>query len=98
MIRVGDAANAPAFPVAAKGALGNTQLRRNVRHATNVIRGKRAIVVGEMADWEQLRVPERGFRCDRKRRRLRSIANPNHGCGPPPARISAMWRQRTSCP
>ena len=55
MIRVGDAANAPAFPVAAKGALGNTQLRRNVRHATNVIRGKRAIVVGEMADWEQLR-------------------------------------------
>jgi len=55
MIRVGDAANAPAFPVAAKGALENAQLRRNVRHATNVIRGKRAIVVGEMADWEQLR-------------------------------------------
>ena len=55
MIRIGDAARAPAFPVAAKAALGNAQLRRNVRHATNVIRGKRAAVVGEMADWEQLR-------------------------------------------
>jgi L-lactate dehydrogenase complex protein LldF len=55
MIRVGDAAKAPAFPVAAKSALGNAQLRRNVRHATNVIRGKRAVVVGEMPDWEQLR-------------------------------------------
>ena len=52
MIRVGDAANAPDFPVAAKCALANAQLRRNVRHATDVIRGKRAIVVGEMADWE----------------------------------------------
>ena len=33
----------------------NAQLRRNVRHATDVIRGKRALVVGEMADWQQLR-------------------------------------------
>jgi len=55
MIRVGRAAEAPPFPVAAKRALGNAQLRRNVRHATNVIRGKRAVVVGEMPDWEQLR-------------------------------------------
>ena len=55
MIRIGDAAQAPSFPVAAKTALGNAQLRRNVRHATNVIRGKRAVVVGEMPDWEQLR-------------------------------------------
>jgi L-lactate dehydrogenase complex protein LldF len=55
VIRVGQAAQAPPFPVAAKGALANAQLRRNVRHATNVIRGKRALVVGEMPDWEQLR-------------------------------------------
>jgi len=55
MIRVGDAANAPDFPEAAKHALGNAQLRRNVRHATDVIRGKRALVVGETADWQALR-------------------------------------------
>ena len=55
MIRVGDAAKAPAFPAAAHEALDNAQLRRNVRHATDVIRGKRELVVGEMPDWEALR-------------------------------------------
>jgi L-lactate dehydrogenase complex protein LldF len=54
-IRVGRAGDAPAFPEAARQALGNAQLRRNVRHATEVIRGKRAAVVGETADWEALR-------------------------------------------
>jgi len=55
MIRVGDAAKAPEFPVAARRALGNAQLRQNVRRATEIIRNKRAAVVGEMPDWEQLR-------------------------------------------
>ena len=55
MIRVGDAARAPDFADAAKGSLANAQLRRNVRHATDVIRGKRALVVGETSDWQQLR-------------------------------------------
>ena len=55
MIRVGDAARAPDFATAAKGSLANAQLRRNVRHATDVIRGKRALVVGETSDWQQLR-------------------------------------------
>ena len=55
MIRVGDAARAPEFAVAAKRALANGQLRRNVRHATDVIRTKRSLVVGEKEDWEQLR-------------------------------------------
>jgi L-lactate dehydrogenase complex protein LldF len=55
MIKVGEAAAAPAFPDAARASLGNAQLRRNVRHATEVIRGKRALVVGETDDWEQLR-------------------------------------------
>ncbi|MGH9310872.1 MAG: LutB/LldF family L-lactate oxidation iron-sulfur protein [Vicinamibacterales bacterium] len=55
MIRVGNAAAAPDFPEAARAALANAQLRRNVRHATDVIRGKRALVVGEMDDWEALR-------------------------------------------
>jgi len=54
-VRVGEAAQAPDFPKAAARLLGNTQLRHNVRHATGVIRNKRAKVVGEMPDWEQLR-------------------------------------------
>jgi L-lactate dehydrogenase complex protein LldF len=55
MNTVGRAAQAPPFPTAAREALGNLQLRRNVRHATDVIRGKRAAVVGEMPDWQALR-------------------------------------------
>ncbi len=54
-IRVGKAAEAPSFPEAARGLMNNSQLRRNVRHATDVIRGKRGAVVGEMPDWEELR-------------------------------------------
>lgn len=54
-VRVGEAGHAPPFPQAARALLGNAQLRHNVRHATDVIRGKRAKVVSEMPDWEQLR-------------------------------------------
>src|SRR5581483_2649481 len=54
-IRVGHAAEAQSFPEAAKELLQNTQLRHNVRHATGVIRRKRAAVVQEQSDWEQLR-------------------------------------------
>jgi L-lactate dehydrogenase complex protein LldF len=46
----------PAFPVAARGALADTQLRHNLAHATGVIRGKRAAVVGEVENWEELRL------------------------------------------
>jgi L-lactate dehydrogenase complex protein LldF len=45
----------PAFPEAAKSAVGNAQLRRNLTHATTVIRTKRAKAVAELDDWEQLR-------------------------------------------
>ncbi|QRY83378.1 iron-sulfur cluster-binding protein [Tsukamurella tyrosinosolvens] len=45
----------PTFPAAAREALGDTTLRRNLAHATSVIRGKRASVVGELDDWERLR-------------------------------------------
>ena len=55
MIRVGNAAEAAPFEQGAKLALANGQLRRNVKHATDVIRTKRAAVVGEMPDWEALR-------------------------------------------
>lgn len=54
-IVVGKTSKAPDFPIAAKSALKNDQLRRNVAHATNVIRNKRALRVEEMPDWEDLR-------------------------------------------
>ncbi|HEX6937435.1 MAG TPA: LutB/LldF family L-lactate oxidation iron-sulfur protein [Actinomycetes bacterium] len=44
------------FPQAARTALANTQLRRNIGHATATIRAKRARVVGEVPDWEALRL------------------------------------------
>ncbi len=43
------------FPEAARVELGNTQLRTNLRHATDTIRAKRARVVAELPDWEELR-------------------------------------------
>lgn len=43
------------FPPAAKVALGDAQLRRNLRQATTTIRDKRAHVVAELPDWEALR-------------------------------------------
>ncbi|TQM96107.1 L-lactate dehydrogenase complex protein LldF [Ornithinimicrobium humiphilum] len=46
----------PAFPKAARAALADTQQRRNLAHATATIRAKRAAVVGEVEDWEGLRV------------------------------------------
>jgi len=43
------------FPVAARHALADTQLRRNLGKATGTIRAKRAQVVSEVPDWEELR-------------------------------------------
>ena len=43
------------FPVAARAALADTQLRRNLGKATATIRAKRARVVAELPDWEGLR-------------------------------------------
>ena len=45
----------PKFERNAPAALANTQLRRNMGKATQTIRGKRANVVGELPDWEELR-------------------------------------------
>ena len=53
--RVGHASEALTFPEIAHELLQNTQLRHNVHHATDVIRRKRAHVVDELPDWEQLR-------------------------------------------
>jgi L-lactate dehydrogenase complex protein LldF len=46
----------PPFPTAARAALADTQLRANMAHATSTIRAKRAKVVAEVDDWEQLRL------------------------------------------
>lgn len=43
------------FPKAARSALGDSQLRRNIGAATRTIRAKRAAVVSEVPDWEELR-------------------------------------------
>ena len=44
------------FTAAARHELRNDQLRANLRKATHTIRGKRAAVVGEKEDWEELRL------------------------------------------
>ncbi|TIC82548.1 lactate utilization protein B [Nocardioides sp. GY 10127] len=55
----------PVFPTAARAALGDTQLRHNLAHATGVIRAKRAKLVDEVeaahaagapGGWEDLRL------------------------------------------
>ena len=53
----GDHRNEPTagFPAAAKVALRDSQLRRNVGKATTTIRAKRGRAVAELDDWEQLR-------------------------------------------
>jgi len=43
------------FPAAAETALGDDQLRRNLRRATTTIRTKRDAAVAEVPDWQQLR-------------------------------------------
>jgi L-lactate dehydrogenase complex protein LldF len=43
------------FPDAARRAVADSQLRRNLRKATTTIRAKRARAVGELDDWQQLR-------------------------------------------
>ncbi len=46
----------PPFPEAAHRALADPQLRANLAHATTTIRDKRGRVVGELDDWEALRL------------------------------------------
>ena len=49
-------AGTPPFPEAARTALADEQLRRNLRHATTTIRTKRGRAVAERPDWEALRL------------------------------------------
>jgi L-lactate dehydrogenase complex protein LldF len=45
----------PQFPANARRAVNDSQLRHNLRNATTTIRKRRASVVDEMPDWQQLR-------------------------------------------
>jgi L-lactate dehydrogenase complex protein LldF len=53
---VGNLRGEERFPVAARKALGNAQMRHNISHATHTIRAKRNEVVSECSDWELLRL------------------------------------------
>ena len=61
---VGHLRGADAFPVAARRALADPQLRRNIGKATATIRDKRLRVVGEVPDWEQLRTAGKAIKAD----------------------------------
>ena len=52
---VGHLRGSEPFPAAARRALADTQLRHNLAMATATIRAKRAAVVAEVPDWEELR-------------------------------------------
>jgi L-lactate dehydrogenase complex protein LldF len=52
------------FPDAARVALGDGQLRHNLHTATTTIRNKRAQVVAEVPDWEDLREAGRAIKED----------------------------------
>jgi len=57
------------FPRAARRGLADSQLRRNLAHATRTIRDKRVAAVSELADWAQLREAGRALK-DRVLRHL----------------------------
>jgi len=52
------------FPEAARVELANVQQRTNLRNATDTIRAKRAKVVEELPDWEDLREAGRAIKAD----------------------------------
>jgi L-lactate dehydrogenase complex protein LldF len=57
------------FPQAARAALRDTQMRRNIGKATETIRTKRGLMVDEMPDWADLREAGRAIK-DRAMRHL----------------------------
>ena len=63
-----DPRTAPAFPDAAHGLLRNTQLRKNVAHATDVIQAKRNALAAEKSDWQELRSAGAAIRREALRR------------------------------
>jgi L-lactate dehydrogenase complex protein LldF len=64
---VGHLRGSEPFPVAARRALADSQLRRNLGNATATIRAKRAAAVAELPDWEQLREAGRAIKAEAMR-------------------------------
>src|SRR5258708_16968432 len=64
---VGHLRGSEPFPVAARRALADSQLRRNLGKATTTIRAKRAAVVAELPDWEELREAGRAIKAETMR-------------------------------
>jgi L-lactate dehydrogenase complex protein LldF len=52
------------FPAAARKALADPQLRRNLGHATATIRAKSARVIAELPDWQELRSAGSALKAD----------------------------------
>jgi L-lactate dehydrogenase complex protein LldF len=65
---VGDLHGSRSFRDSARTALADAQLRRNLAHATATIRAKRAAVVAELPDWEELRDAGAAIKADVMRR------------------------------
>jgi L-lactate dehydrogenase complex protein LldF len=59
-----DPRTAPPFPQAAAELLRDTQMRKNVAHATDVIQRKRAALVAEKEDWQALRAAGAAIRSE----------------------------------
>ena len=64
---VGHLRGSEPFPAAARKALADSQLRRNLGKATATIRAKRAAVVAELPDWEELRDAGQAIKSDTMR-------------------------------
>ncbi len=64
---VGHLRGSEPFPVAARRALADSQLRRNLGNATATIRAKRAAAVAELPDWEELREAGRAIKAEAMR-------------------------------
>jgi L-lactate dehydrogenase complex protein LldF len=52
------------FPAAARKALADPQLRRNLGHATTTIRAKSGRVIAELPDWQELRSAGSALKAD----------------------------------
>lgn len=61
---IGNIRGEESFPKAAKRALQDTQMRRNVGAATKTIREKRLGAVAECDDWEELRLAGSALKTD----------------------------------
>ena len=79
-VRVGESAEAPSFQRAALPLLDDAQLRTNVRHATDVIQRKRAGVVAETIDWQELRTAASTIKAHTLRHLDRYLQQFEQGC------------------